>query len=344
MCIVSSANNYGESQVSNDNYSPNPILRPSTFNISSSGFLPILNGNNTTPNIEKTVIVMFDRGYENQFITAKPILDKYRFKATFFVICNLVDLADGKEISKKGLRHDYIRSMDWDQVKTLYEEGHDIESHGMNHKELQNLAQRELEDEVSESRYCLEYNGLQPTYFQIPFNRGAENATILKVITRYFDFGLSGHSELMFLNCDGWVNHGFKMRSYKNQHDCNPYGNNGTITGTNKFSIKEWSHDRFHNKLNNRHVQFDPHGNEINDMMFNEFVRVVEAQNIYNSKAGKIVAIPIIGYHKIDNSSSYDTSIELFDREMKYLYDNGFRVLKLTDLGYYDDEHRFYIK
>ena len=67
-------------------------------------------------------------------------------------------------------------------------------------------------------------------------------------------------------------------------------------------------------------------------------------QTIYNNQAGKIVSIPIIGYHFIGNSTSYDTSIELFDREMKYLHDNGFKVLTLTDLGYNDKEHYFYIK
>jgi hypothetical protein len=79
-------------------------------------------------------------------------------------------------------------------------------------------------------------------------------------------------------------------------------------------------------------------------MLLNEFVRIVESQNQYNAKAGKIVAVPIIGYHKIDNSSTYDTSIELFDRELKYLHDNGFTVLKLTDLGFDEESNKFYIK
>ena len=56
------------------------------------------------------------------------------------------------------------------------------------------------------------------------------------------------------------------------------------------------------------------------------------------------MSIPIIGYYFIGNSTSYDTSIELFDREMKYLHDNGFKVLTLSDLGYDNEEHYFYIK
>jgi hypothetical protein len=78
--------------------------------------------------------------------------------------------------------------------------------------------------------------------------------------------------------------------------------------------------------------------------MFDEFVREVELQSMYNTKAGKIVAIPIIGYHSIDNQEPYDTSVELFDREMKYLIDNGFVVLTLTDLGFNDNNYNFYIK
>ena len=96
--------------------------------------------------------------------------------------------------------------------------------------------------------------------------------------------------------------------------------------------------------MNNRHPQLAPHGVQISDLLFTEFVRVVEAQTIYNNKAGKIVSIPIIGYHFIGNSTSYDTSMELFDKEMNYLHKNGFKVLTLIDLGYNDKENYFYIK
>jgi hypothetical protein len=148
----------------------------------------------------------------------------------------------------------------------------------------------------------------------------------------------------MFLNCDGWVNHGFRTQSYKYQYDCNPFSADGTPTRTNKYAIKEWSHDREHSKLNNRNPELAPQGSQISELLFTEFPRVVQAQTIYNNNAGKIVSIPILGYHFIGNSTSYDTSIELFDREIKYLHDNGFKVLTLTDLGYNNRENYFYIK
>lgn len=305
-----------------------------------------LDKNVISSNVDKAVIIIFDRGFASQFTNAKPILDKYGLKASFFIICSFIDgdgyyrLDDGTEV----LNDDYENAMNWDQVRVLQSEGHSIESHGMEHRFLPNLSSSELEKEIAGSKKCLEEQDLNPNFFQFPNNEGAHNSSILEKVSKYFDFGLSEHSKLMFLNCDGWINHGFKTRSYKYQQDCRTYWEDGTTTRTNKYSIREWSHDRYHAKLNKNFSNFSPHGIEISNMMFDEFVREVELQSLYNSKAGKIVAIPIIGYHSIDDRESYDTSIELFDREMKYLNDNGFRVLTLADLGFDDKDHHFYIK
>jgi Polysaccharide deacetylase len=301
--------------------------------------------NNASSDVEKAVIIMFDRAYDTQFTNAKPILDKYGFKVSFFVICSFVEGSGYHKLSNGSeLKSGSTNALNWDQIRQLYEEGHDIQSHGMEHKDLRTLSLKELEYEIGGSKECLEDNGLKPTYFQFPSNKGADNATILKMVSNYFDFGLAGHSALMFLNCDGWVNHGFKTQSYKYQYDCNPLTADGKLTRTNKLAMREWSHDREHSTLNEKNPQLTPHGAQMSDLLFNEFVSVVETQNVYNSKAGKIVAIPIIGYHQILNTSSYDTSIELFDREMEYLYDNGYNVLKLTDLSYNNTGNHFYIK
>ena len=76
--------------------------------------------------------------------------------------------------------------MNWDQIKTLYNEGHDIESHGMQHRYLRNLSSQDLEYEISESKAYLENQGLNPTYFQIPSNRGADNVTNTKNYFKLF--------------------------------------------------------------------------------------------------------------------------------------------------------------
>jgi peptidoglycan/xylan/chitin deacetylase (PgdA/CDA1 family) len=53
----------------------------------------------------KVVIINFDDGLKTQLIYAKPILDKYGFKASFFIICGRV----GTERS----------SMNWPYPQTL---------------------------------------------------------------------------------------------------------------------------------------------------------------------------------------------------------------------------------
>ena len=347
LSLTSGPQNYGESDVNNNAAKPE-----SRINTYSSGLNPAISiqdsdtsGGNASSDLEKAVIIMFDRAYDTQFLYAKPILDKYGFKVSFFVICSFVEGTGYHKLSNgTELYHNYTNSMNWDQIRQLYEEGHDVQSHGMEHRDLRQLSLEGLEREIGGSKECLEKNGLKPAFFQFPSNKGHDNITVLKMISKFFDYGLSDHSKLMFLNCDGWVNHGYKTQSYKYQYNCNPFNADGTPTRTNKYAIREWSHDREHTRLNEKNPQLSPHSAQMSDLLFNEFVSVVESQNIYNSNAGKIVAFPIIGYHFIGNSSKFDTSIELFDREMEYLHNNGYKVLQFSDLSYDDVNHYFYIK
>jgi peptidoglycan/xylan/chitin deacetylase (PgdA/CDA1 family) len=357
--------NYGYSQiyykedVNNPKLSIHPISLNNSFSeqdtISLNNSLSeqdtvTADNTNESRDVEKAVILMFDRGYKSQFTEAKPILDKYGFKASFFIICSFIQgsgfhkLDNGSELYHDTSNSDSNGAMSWDEIKQMYEEGHDIESHGNEHRDLRKLSSEQLEREIAESKECLTDKGLKPTYFQFPNNKGNGNSTVLKMVSEYFDFGLADHSKLMFLNCDGWVNHGFKTQSYKYQYDCNPFTADGSPTRTNKYSIREWSHDREHSKMNNDNPSLAPHGTEISDKMFIEFIKVAEGANPYNTKAGKIVAIPIIGYHEISDSSNFDTSIELFDKEMNYLHSNGFKVLKLNDLGYNQTGNYFFIR
>lgn len=68
------------------------------------------------------------------------------------------------------------------------------------------------------------------------------------------------------------------------------------------------------------------------------FIDAVNSQQEY-SKDGITRAIPIIVYHAFvpysnieDNNIPTDTNIDLFESEMKYLHDNGFKVLTMKDL------------
>src|SRR3989442_930092 len=51
-----------------------------------------LSGNNrsSTNNNDKVIMINFDDSYKTQMLFAKPILDQYGFKATFFEVCGWV--------------------------------------------------------------------------------------------------------------------------------------------------------------------------------------------------------------------------------------------------------------
>jgi hypothetical protein len=44
-----------------------------------------------------------------------------------------------------------------------------------------------------------------------------------------------------------------------------------------------------------------------------------------------------------DNNRPIDTTVNLFDAEMKYLHDNGFKVLTMTDLANDENSQSLYI-
>jgi hypothetical protein len=261
--------------------------------------------------VDKVVIFIFSDGLKSQFDNAKPILDKYGFKGTFDVVCNYVDTKNGY--------------MDWDEIKTLHNEGHDIGSHSMSHVRLTELSKESLEYEVGESKKCLDDYGISPTSFEYPFSTGSEDKNIVDIVAKHFEFATRGNDPLMFLKCDGLKQYG--------QDDCKTFTENGTPTYANKYSIRNWSHD------------FEIVENSYSESeALNRFIEVVDSQSEYN-KDGIINAIPIIMYHDIgDDNEIAVTNIDLFAKEMEYLHDNNFHVITISDLSYDEKNNHLYVK
>lgn len=78
-------------------------------------------------------------------------------------------------------------------------------------------------------------------------------------------------------------------------------------------TIREWSHNDI-DRINSHN----------DSKTFDIFE--VNSQGEYNRVGGPAIAVPIVGYHRIDNDKTRDsTDVSLFAQEMKYLHDNGFR-------------------
>jgi peptidoglycan/xylan/chitin deacetylase (PgdA/CDA1 family) len=279
---------------------------------------------NNIQGTKKIVILTFDDAWKSQITNAKPILDKYGFKGTFFIVCNYV----GKDSSR----------MDWEDVTALKNDYQDIESHTMNHKALNKMPTKQLEYEVGQSKQCLLDHGINnPAIFATPYNEGWNNETVIRTIAKYYDLARNGNAEPMFLHCDKWNVF---------QHDCRTFYDNGTLTYANRYSIRSWSHNFYDNKYSHNKSR-----------IFDEFVKVINNQVKYNKALDRgetdrnttrmttVAAVPILEYHNIDNSNtSYATGIDLFEAEMKYLGDNDITVLPMSALKFDSSSNYLYIK
>jgi hypothetical protein len=73
----------------------------------------------------RIAIINFDDGYKSQFTNAKPVLDKYGFKATFFIVCNFVGKS-AKQMNSTSIVHfagKGVEQMTWTDVLALYRQG-----------------------------------------------------------------------------------------------------------------------------------------------------------------------------------------------------------------------------
>ncbi|WP_073088893.1 polysaccharide deacetylase family protein [Selenomonas ruminantium] len=96
-----------------------------------------LAGNGQLP--ENPVMITFDDGYEDNYNNAYPILKKYGFKATIFVVTGFLDR------HKKGY-------LSWDQAREMNKNGINIESHTVNHRSMTDLTDDELRAELVDSK------------------------------------------------------------------------------------------------------------------------------------------------------------------------------------------------
>ena len=266
----------------------------------------------------KIVMINFDDGYKSQLIYAKPILDKYGFKASFFIVC-------GKVATQPYW-------MNWQDIAQLNKDGMDIESHTMTHAHLNKLSTNALTYEIGGSKQCFASHGFNTTILGYPLNLGSDKPSVVNLVAQYYNLGRSGTDPLMFLNCNGYAK--------DSQTDCSTYSANGKLTHANRYDIRSASFYHISNKHN-----FSP------PEMFQVFLQIVNSQIPSNSN-GKINAIPIIVYHNLTTSiqdytpisHASSTTVDLFAQEMKYLHDNGFHVLLLNQFGFDPTNNVFYIK
>ena len=136
----------------------------------------------------------------------------------------------------------------------------------------------------------------------------------------------------MFLHCDGWPNK-------SDQKNCRTFNENGELNQVSRYSLLRWAHQ------NDR-------GNNDQEL-YENFVEFVNSQMKYNTPKDNsegnsplsVLAIPIIVYHNVAEESEGKLTISsnLLEKEIKYLYDNHFKIKTMSDLKYNSTKDLLYI-
>ncbi len=116
---------------------------------------------------KKPVILTFDDGYVTTFQNAVPKLERFDFRAVFYVLgdsqiqSNLWDSATGEPVS---------RLIGGDEIRRLAELGHEIGAHSLTHPRLTELDANALRHEIDGSREAvIRMTGQAPHSFAYPY-------------------------------------------------------------------------------------------------------------------------------------------------------------------------------
>jgi peptidoglycan/xylan/chitin deacetylase (PgdA/CDA1 family) len=121
--------------------------------VSFGALVDALEGRDTIPN--RSVVITFDDGWENQYRHAFPILRRFGLTATFFVFTTPIGKDD--------------KLMTWEQLRDLQAAGMTIGSHTRTHPILPDY-HAALHNEVAMSRADIEQHlGRAPDFFAYPF-------------------------------------------------------------------------------------------------------------------------------------------------------------------------------
>lgn len=107
----------------------------------------------------RPVLITFDDGYRDVFYRASPVLKRFGFRATAYVISGRISAGDPSFLT-------------WPLLKALEERGIEIGSHTVDHRDLTSLPAQDALAELTQSRLVLERELGHPVqWLAYPFGR-----------------------------------------------------------------------------------------------------------------------------------------------------------------------------
>jgi len=106
---------------------------------------------------DKPVVITFDDGYEDNFLTALPIMEKYQMRSSVFIVGSLVGTPD---------------YLSWQQIEDMKNRHTEIGSHTMTHNSLSDMSDVQQRSEVVDSKAMLEQHlGTEIKFFAYPYGQ-----------------------------------------------------------------------------------------------------------------------------------------------------------------------------
>jgi peptidoglycan/xylan/chitin deacetylase (PgdA/CDA1 family) len=128
---------------------------------------------NSTNNQEKGILTLsFDDGLKSQYDTAFKEMQKHNYKGTLFLLADWEGLFERREL------------ITFKEAKEIQNNGWEIGSHSLDHKDLTILSNEEIKKELEKSKEILEDEGFEIKTVAFPF--GNHNKKIIEEAKKYY--------------------------------------------------------------------------------------------------------------------------------------------------------------
>lgn len=134
---------------------------------------------------KRYIVCTFDDGYKTLVANAAPILHKYSFSATVFVCTSLI----GKDNTWNSKDSKLRQHLDMGDLTTLKDLGWEIASHGVNHRNLLKLSDKDLICELSQSHDIICKMVGDTSSYAYPY--GAYNEFIKQCVGQYYRYAFA---------------------------------------------------------------------------------------------------------------------------------------------------------
>jgi peptidoglycan/xylan/chitin deacetylase (PgdA/CDA1 family) len=148
---------------------------------------------------EPVVVITFDDGFRSVYQDAFPVLERYGFPATVFLVTDYC----GKANSWPG-QPIYIERnalLEWGEIKEMSTKGITFGSHTRTHPDLTKISPRHAEEELTGSKKRIEdVTGCPVDTCAYPY--GAYNTIVKQLTQNHFTGGCSTHLGFVQSGCD----------------------------------------------------------------------------------------------------------------------------------------------